>query len=139
MNFLIDAHLPRRMAAWLTGAGCDAIHTLDLPDGNRTNDEQVNDVADRERRAVISKDADFVDTHILRGRPAKLLLISTGNLSNRELESLVVPLIPEIVREFGSYSLESLLNKVVSANGRTAPYRLSLRHTSNCATRPRSS
>ena len=78
MNFLIDAQLPRRMAAWLTAAGCDTIHTLDLPDGNRTTDAQIIDMADLEQRVVISKDADFVDTHILQGRPAKLLLISTG-------------------------------------------------------------
>jgi predicted nuclease of predicted toxin-antitoxin system len=40
MNFLLDAQLPRRMTAWLITAGCDAVHTLDLPDGNRTTDEQ---------------------------------------------------------------------------------------------------
>src|SRR3954447_24771196 len=108
MNFLVDAQLPRRMTAWLTAAGCDAIHPLDLPDGNRTTDEQINDVADREQRVVVSKDADFVDGHILRGRPAKLLLISTGNISNRDLEALVVPLIPDIIREFGSHSFLEL-------------------------------
>jgi predicted nuclease of predicted toxin-antitoxin system len=108
MSFLIDAQLPRRMAAWLTAAGCDAVHTLDLPDGNRTTDEQVNDVADREQRVVVTKDADFVDAHVLRGRPAKLLLVSTGNISNRDLEALIVPLIPAIVREFGSHSFLEL-------------------------------
>lgn len=108
MNFLIDAQLPRRVAAWLAAAGCDAVHTLDLPDGNRTTDEQVNDVADREQRVVITKDADFVDTHVLRSRPAKLLLVSTGNISNRGLEALMVPLIPDIVREFGTHSFLEL-------------------------------
>ena len=108
MKFLIDAQLPRRSVAWLTAAGCDAIHTLDLPDGNRTTDGQINDVADREGRAVVTKDADFVDTHILRGSPTKLLLISTGNISNRELESLLVPLIPGIIREFASHSFLEL-------------------------------
>lgn len=100
MNYLVDAQLPRRMTAWLTTAGCDAVHTLDLPNGNRTTDEQINDVADREQRVVVTKDADFVDSHVLRGRPAKLLLISAGNISNRDLEALVVPLIPDIIREF---------------------------------------
>jgi len=108
MNFLVDAQLPRRMTAWLTAAGCDAVHTLDLPDGNRTADEQINDVADREKRVVVTKDADFVDSHLLRARPAKLLLISTGNISNRELESLVVPLIPDLVRELGAHSFLEL-------------------------------
>jgi hypothetical protein len=31
------------------------VHTLDLPDGNRTTDERINDVADREQRVVVSK------------------------------------------------------------------------------------
>ena len=30
MNFLLDAQLPRRAAAWFTAAGCDAVHTFDL-------------------------------------------------------------------------------------------------------------
>ena len=108
MNFLVDAQLPRRMTAWLATAGCDAVHTLDLPDKNRTTDEQINDVADREQRVVISKDADFVDGHLLRGRPAKLLLVSTGNISNRDLEALMVPLLPDIIREFQMHSFLEL-------------------------------
>jgi predicted nuclease of predicted toxin-antitoxin system len=108
MNFLVDAQLPRHMTGWLTAAGCDAVHTLDLPDGNRTTDEQINDVADREQRVVVTKDADFVDSHVLLGRPAKLLLISTGNISNRDLEALVVPLIPDILREFQVHSFLEL-------------------------------
>jgi predicted nuclease of predicted toxin-antitoxin system len=103
MKFLVDAQLPRGMVGWLTAAGCDAVHTLDLPDGNRTTDDQINDLADREQRVVVSKDADFVDGHVLRGRPAKLLLISTGNISNRDLEALMVPLIPDLVREFQTH------------------------------------
>ncbi len=108
MRFLIDAQLPRRMAGWLGGAGCDAIHTLDLPDGNQTTDELVIDCADREQRAVVTKDADFVNSHLLHGRPARLLLVSTGNISNRELEGLVLPLIPDLVREFQAHSFLEL-------------------------------
>jgi predicted nuclease of predicted toxin-antitoxin system len=108
VNFLVDAQLPRRMTAWLVSAGCDARHTLDLPAGNRSSDSQLNDVADREQRVVVSKDADFVDSHLLQGRPAKLLLISTGNITNAELEALFVPLIPDIVREFSTHSFLEL-------------------------------
>jgi len=108
MKFLVDAQLPRRMTAWLTAAGCDAVHTLDLPAGNRTTDERINDVADLEQRVVVTKDADFVDSHLLRGRPAKLLLISTGNIGNRNLEALVAPLLRDIVREFQTHSFLEL-------------------------------
>jgi hypothetical protein len=31
MKFLVDAHLPKRLAAQLSATGHDAIHTLDLP------------------------------------------------------------------------------------------------------------
>ena len=108
MNVLVDAHLPRRMTAWFVAAGCDTVHTLDLPDGNRTTDAQIIDTADREQRVVVTKDADFVDSHLLSGRPAKLLLISTGNISNRDLETLLVPLIPAIDREFGAHAFLEL-------------------------------
>jgi predicted nuclease of predicted toxin-antitoxin system len=96
------------MTAWLGGAGCNALHTLDLPDGNKTTDAQVIQCADREQRVVVTKDADFANSHLLHARPAKLLLISTGNISNRDLEQLVVPLIPDIVREFQAHSFVEL-------------------------------
>lgn len=105
MNFLIDAQLPRRVASWLIAAGCDAVHTLDLPDKNRTTDQQLLDLADFEQRVIVTKDADFVDSHILNSRPAKLLLVSTGNISNQHLETLLVPLIPDIIRELQTHSL----------------------------------
>lgn len=108
MNFLVDAQLPRRIATWLNDAGCGCVHTFDLPVGNRTIDDQVIEATDREQRVLITKDADFVDSHLLRGRPAKLLLISTGNISNRELEAIFIPLIPDIVREFTAHSFLEL-------------------------------
>lgn len=89
MRFIIDAQLPRRAVGWLRAAGCDAVHTLDLPDGNRTSDVGIIDLAARDERVLITKDADFVDSHTLHGRPAKLLLVSTGNISNGELEKLI--------------------------------------------------
>jgi predicted nuclease of predicted toxin-antitoxin system len=108
VNFLIDAHLPRRMVDWLVSAGCDAIHTLDLPHGNRTSDDELTSLADREDRALITKDADFVDSHMLQGRPGKLLLVSTGNISNAGLELLLKPLIPLIIEEFKAHSFLEL-------------------------------
>src|SRR5262245_30009014 len=108
MRFLVDAQLPRKLAAWLNAAGADAIHTLELPDGNCTTDDQLNAVAQSEGRVLVTKDADFVDSHLLSGQPAKLLLISTGNIANRELEALLVPLLASILREFNSHSFLEL-------------------------------
>jgi hypothetical protein len=48
----------------------------------------------------VTKDAGCGDSHVLHARPARLLLISTGNISIRELEALMVPLIPITIQEF---------------------------------------
>ena len=42
----------------------------------------------QERRIVISKDADFVQSFLVTGEPP-LLLISTGNIANTELERIL--------------------------------------------------
>lgn len=97
MNFLVDAQLPRRLARKLRELGHDALHTLDLPNGNRTPDTEINEVAQRDGRVVVTKDADFVNSFLLLGEPGKLVLISTGNITNAELETMLVPNIPAIV------------------------------------------
>ncbi len=87
MKFLVDAQLPRRFANWLNEAGHDALHTLDLPKKNSTPDSQLIVRAMQEGRIVISKDADFVQSFLVMGEPP-LLLISTGNIANAELEKI---------------------------------------------------
>ena len=90
MKFLVDAQLPRRIALWLREAGHDAVHTLDLAEGNRASDAEILETAAREQRIVVTKDADFVSSFFLTRRPEKLLLISTGNITNAELDTLLV-------------------------------------------------
>jgi len=87
MKFLVDAQLPKKLALRLREAGHDAIHTLDLANANRTSDAEINAISIAEQRVVITKDSDFVDSFLVQKKPWKLLLISTGNISNRELES----------------------------------------------------
>ena len=88
MRFLVDAQLPRRLARELSASGHDAVHTLDLPSRNRTTDSELVALAINEGRVVVTKDSDFVDSFLLSGAPPKLLLVSTGNISNDELSKL---------------------------------------------------
>lgn len=60
MKFMVDAQLPRRLSNWFLDQGFDARHTLDLPEGNRTQDAEVVRIADEEGRIVVTKDDDFV-------------------------------------------------------------------------------
>ncbi|WP_431838431.1 DUF5615 family PIN-like protein [Cellulomonas sp. Y8] len=59
MKFLVDAQLPPRFVRALVRRGHDAVHTRDLPGGNRTPDTEVAARADAEDRVVVTKDADF--------------------------------------------------------------------------------
>ncbi len=83
MKFLVDAHLPPGLCALMQAAGHDALHTRGLPDGNQTPDETINALSLKDERVVVSKDTDFYYSHLLHGKPWKLLLVRTGNLSPR--------------------------------------------------------
>lgn len=105
MRFLLDAHLPAGLAVVLRSAGHEAMHTSELPNGNRSTYEEIIRVADEAGLVVVSKDSDFRDSHRLRGRPRLLLIVATGNISNRELSALFVRHLDEIAEAFAVAAL----------------------------------
>lgn len=116
MNFLIDAHLPRRLARILQEYGHVAYHTLDLPHRNRTDDDEIMHFADMYDCIVTTKGSDFVDVFYLQRRPQKLWLLSTGNISNRELELLIRANISQVVTLFEGYRFVELSRTDVIAH-----------------------
>ena len=97
MRFLVDAHLPRGLCATLQSAGHDAVHTSQLPAQNRTSDQIINELSLNEQRVVITKDSDFYHSHLLHGKPWKLLLLRTGNIRNRDLKGIFEQHLPAIL------------------------------------------
>ena len=85
MKFLVDAQLPYQIAVYLNKQRHDAIHTLDLPQKNRTPDKIVRQISIAQRRIVITKDNDFLDSYLIKREPFKILLVTTGNIRNDEL------------------------------------------------------
>ena len=51
----------------------------------------------------MTKDSDFVDTFILHRKTWKLLLVSTGNIRNPELEALLLANVEKITKGFGIF------------------------------------
>ena len=90
MNFLIDANLPRRVVSFFRERGHEAIHTFELSEGNATTDTTLLGYSDEHNCVIATKDSDFSTSFWLQNRPNKLLLISTGNIRNTELETLLV-------------------------------------------------
>ncbi len=97
MKFLIDAQLPKKLASVFEQAGYDTLHTLDLPNQNFTKDSQINQISIEEKRVVISKDLDFIESLLISDKPYKLLAVSTGNITNKVLLELFAKHLGQIV------------------------------------------
>jgi predicted nuclease of predicted toxin-antitoxin system len=111
MKFLVDAHLPASLCRMLSERGYDVRHTRDLAAGNRASDEGLIAVARREQRVVVTKDADFYHSHLLRGEPEKLVLIRVGNLRKRDLPRHFSEHLPALERALRKHGLVELVRK----------------------------
>ena len=80
----------------------DVIHTLDLPKGNKTKDSEINHLSLAEQRIVVTKDNDFVNSFLLHNRPYKLLLVTTGNITNKDLQALMESRLEQLLELFES-------------------------------------
>jgi predicted nuclease of predicted toxin-antitoxin system len=114
MKFLIDAHLPPSLRQIFSAAAHQAIHTLDLPNQNASRAGILNSVSMSEERVVITKDTDFYYSHLLHGRPWKLVLVRTGNLSLKATRDMFQQHLPAIVAALESCTLVELDQKKVA-------------------------
>ena len=110
MKFFVDAQLPYHLCRLLNDKGHDARHTDDLPNKERTRDSVIRVLVEKEKRILITKDSDFETSFYLQRSPKKLLMITTGNIKNRELYALVINNIQTIEKMFKIYDLIELDN-----------------------------
>ena len=59
MIFFVDANLPYKLALKLKDIGYDVLHTDDLPNQERTTDNEIREVSIKQNRIIITKDSDF--------------------------------------------------------------------------------
>lgn len=113
MKFLVDAQLPKALKRFLDARGFDAVHTLDLPGKNATADTEINKVSLTENRIVISKDSDFYDSYSAKQEPFKLLYLTTGNISSKDLIDLFDKNLLLIIHSLQNGSVVELNRKTV--------------------------
>ena len=97
MKFIVDAQLPYGLKTFLVSLEHDVIHTNDLPLKAGTPDSEINGISKTQERIVITKDTDFLDSYYINSIPFKLLLITTGNIVNKELYKLFTKNIVAII------------------------------------------
>ena len=76
------------MSDFLKLEGHDCIHTIELAKANNTQDNEILKISLDEKRIIISKDSDFLESFLLKKSPEKLILVKTGNIRNDELMKL---------------------------------------------------
>ncbi|HEX3525470.1 MAG TPA: DUF5615 family PIN-like protein [Thermoanaerobaculia bacterium] len=102
--------------------GFEATHTLDLLLRNRTPDSIINELSVREQYIVVTKDEDFVSSFHLQRRPRKLLLVSTGNISNAELEALFLASLAEIEAAFQQFDFVEMVAAILHDKKKILPW-----------------
>ena len=85
MKFIVDAQLPVRLKNWLIEKGHDVLHTSDLPNKEFTSDIEIIEIAEKDKRIVITKDSDFYKHNLIKRIPRRVLFVTTGNIVNKEL------------------------------------------------------
>ena len=82
MRFLVDAQLPPALARWLTDNGHDADHVMNVLSAD-AEDAALVKYAAANGAVIVTKDADFL--LLVPNPPPQLLLVTSGNASNRIL------------------------------------------------------
>jgi predicted nuclease of predicted toxin-antitoxin system len=88
VKFLVDAQLPQSLSKLLIDLGFDSIHTLELPEQNKSTDLFICNLAIEQARVIITKDRDFLESYLIKKSPEKLIIVRTGNISNPTLLEL---------------------------------------------------
>jgi predicted nuclease of predicted toxin-antitoxin system len=113
VKFIVDAQLPEKIVSIFLNNGYDCIHTNSLPNKERTSDKEIRELAIAENRIVISKDTDFLDSYYIQASPKQLLLITTGNINNKQLLALFTFNLPKLCSLFEAHSLIEMNNESI--------------------------
>ena len=89
MKIWIDAQLPPTLAQWIResfGLEASALRDLGLRDAK---DSEIFTAAQVENAIIMTKDSDFVDLVCRLGSPPKILWLTCGNVTNRNLRKIL--------------------------------------------------
>ncbi len=102
MKVLCDVHIAKRVVKFFEEHGIKSIHVNDILDSWNTKDSDIIQYADENDFSVMTKDADFKNSHFLKQTPRKLLKISLGNISTKRLLSILSENLPLLEEKFES-------------------------------------
>jgi len=69
MKFIVDSQLPELVTTRLQ----NLVYVNYLSEGNKTTDHEILDICESESRVLITREEDFIEGFILRGRPREII------------------------------------------------------------------
>lgn len=109
--FLIETQLPQVLKEVSDEFNIPSVHVLDILHVDETPDQAISDFVDLENLIVVTKDSDLYYSHPLKRSPKRLLLITTGNINNRQLCGLVHENAEKLVTLFQHNSFVEMSNQ----------------------------
>ena len=98
MQFLCDVHISYKVVRHLRTLGFETTHVNEILDKWHTKDSDICAYADENDFIIITKDADFKNSFLIRGTPNKLVKVNLGNISTSALISVISENLPAIQR-----------------------------------------
>lgn len=83
MRFLCDDHVSYKLVKYLKDLSIETIHVNEILDKWNTTDKDICIYADENDLIVITKDADFRNSFLIKNTPNKLVKVNLGNISTR--------------------------------------------------------
>lgn len=97
---LCDVHIGYKIVRFFESKGHEAIHVNDILKGFYTKDSEISRYANENGFTVMTKDADFKNSHLLDNSPSRLLKISLGNIPTKRLIEILEANLGEITKHF---------------------------------------
>ena len=114
-RYIVDAKLSVRVKSLIASYKRNVIHVKDLESSTKTKDREINLISIREKRIVITRDHDFLDSFFSSYRPYKLLFISEFYQKEIVILEVLSAHFEEIEDLFASYGLiEIKQGKIIS-------------------------
>ncbi|MGB4958743.1 MAG: DUF5615 family PIN-like protein [Saprospiraceae bacterium] len=99
-KWIIDTQLPPKLINIFIDLGYDAVHTKSYSEGIFLSDTAIRKLALQENRIIITKDSDFYNSHFIDAKMPPVLYLKIGNISNKDLISLIKNNLSTIVLAF---------------------------------------
>ena len=97
---LCDVHIAYKVVRFFEEKGYESTHVNDILDGFYTKDRNISLYANENGLTVVTKDADFKNSHLLEGSPKRLLKINLGNIPTPRLIEILEANLDKIVEHF---------------------------------------